>query len=171
MDPAFRMLYQQQSQERKCIGESYKIRHFLKSSNEHILNHAGSSEEWKRTKEKKTLILALLFGICRVNSNLLIILLKSCKIFAGLCKFTLQQSETREWTEKLITDLFHTLSDVPVHEGTLRVHQVELIICHRKVSRDSTRYRRMCVTESTPGNRNGGGTNETRESVAILANH
>ena len=67
----------------------------------------------------KTIILArehLVLGLDlltleRVSSNLLVIALKSGQILAGLREFT----------------LLHTLTNVPVDEGTLGVHEIELV--------------------------------------------
>jgi len=47
-----------------------------------------------------------------VDTDLFIILLKGGKIFSGLREFT----------------FFHTLSDVPMHEGSLGVHKIELVV-------------------------------------------
>merc|ERR1712023_121558 len=57
-----------------------------------------------------TLLLALtLHGL---GTNLLVILLKGSKILTTLGEFT----------------LLHTFSEIPVDEGTLGVHQVELVV-------------------------------------------
>ena len=47
-----------------------------------------------------------------VNSNLLVILFKSCEILASLGKFS----------------FLHTLADVPMNECTLRVQEIEFMI-------------------------------------------
>mmetsp|Transcript_7676 Transcript_7676/g.16556 ORF Transcript_7676/g.16556 Transcript_7676/m.16556 type:complete len:202 (+) Transcript_7676:169-774(+) len=46
------------------------------------------------------------------HSNFLVILLKSSQILTSLTKLS----------------FFHTLSNVPMHESTLRVHQIELVV-------------------------------------------
>lgn len=51
-------------------------------------------------------------SIARVGTNLFVILLQGGQILTGFGEFS----------------LFHTLSDVPVDEGTLGVHEVELVI-------------------------------------------
>ena len=60
------------------------------------------------------LIFLLLFSLAldRVDTDLFVVLLKSGQIFTSLREFT----------------LFHTLSDVPVDESSLGVHQVKLMI-------------------------------------------
>lgn len=47
-----------------------------------------------------------------VHADLFVVLLKSCHVLAGLGELS----------------LFHTFSDVPVDEGSLGVHEVELVI-------------------------------------------
>eukprot|EP00958_Prasinococcus_capsulatus_P025623 scaffold4395_cov411-Prasinococcus_capsulatus_cf.AAC.1 len=54
--------------------------------------------------------LRLLVSFARVSANLLVILLEGRKIFACLREFT----------------LFHALANVPVNEGALGIHKVEL---------------------------------------------
>ena len=51
-------------------------------------------------------------AIAGLGSNLLVVLLEGGEILTGLGELT----------------LFHSLSDVPVHEGTLHVHEVELVV-------------------------------------------
>ena len=57
-----------------------------------------------------TLAFALAGG--RVGTNLLVVLLESSQVLAGLGELT----------------LLHTLTDIPVDEGTLGVHEVELVV-------------------------------------------
>jgi hypothetical protein len=73
----------------------------------------------------KQLILSL-FNISRVNANFLIILLKGSQVFTGLGEFT----------------FLHTLTNVPVHESTFGVKEVELVV------------------KTAPGRGNGGGVGE-----------
>merc|ERR1719181_1318783 len=47
-----------------------------------------------------------------VDTDLFVVLLKGSQIFSGLGEFT----------------FLHTLTDVPVHEGSLGVHKIELMI-------------------------------------------
>merc|ERR1719163_2220300 len=56
------------------------------------------------------LLLAFTFG--GLDADLLVVLLESSKILAGLRELA----------------LLHTLTDVPVDEGALRVHQIELVV-------------------------------------------
>ena len=52
------------------------------------------------------------FSLNRVNSNLFVVLLQGSQIFTGLRELT----------------FLHALTDVPVHESSLGIHQVELVI-------------------------------------------
>ena len=62
------------------------------------------------------LVLGLaLFWFKRVGSNFLVVLLEGSEIFTGLAELA----------------LFHTLADVPVDEGTLAAHEVELMVQSR----------------------------------------
>mmetsp|Transcript_10551 Transcript_10551/g.19690 ORF Transcript_10551/g.19690 Transcript_10551/m.19690 type:complete len:224 (-) Transcript_10551:795-1466(-) len=54
-------------------------------------------------------LLSIFFG---VHGNLLIILLKSCKILTSLGELS----------------LFHTFSNIPVDKGTLGIHEIKLVI-------------------------------------------
>merc|ERR1712023_50110 len=56
------------------------------------------------------LLLALSFG--GLDADLFVILLQRRQVLTGLGELP----------------LLHTLSDVPMHEGTLRVHEVELMV-------------------------------------------
>merc|ERR1712027_28638 len=56
--------------------------------------------------------LAVISSLSRVKADLLVILLKGSKVFPGLRELT----------------LLHTLSNVPVDEGPLGVHEVELVV-------------------------------------------
>ena len=60
------------------------------------------------------ILVSLLLGLAfdRVDTDLFIVLLESSQIFASLGELS----------------LLHTLSDIPVDEGTLRVHQIELVV-------------------------------------------
>ena len=56
--------------------------------------------------------LALAFAFGGVETDFFVVLLEGGKILTGLGEFT----------------FFHTLTDVPVDEGTLGVHKIELVI-------------------------------------------
>ncbi|KAJ6446133.1 LOW QUALITY PROTEIN: RNA recognition domain-containing protein [Purpureocillium lavendulum] len=60
-------------------------------------------------------VLGLLFGLERVGGDLLVILLEGGEILAGLGELT----------------LLHALTNIPVHEGALAVHEIELVIQSR----------------------------------------
>src|SRR6218665_2081534 len=47
-----------------------------------------------------------------VDSHFLVVLLERCQILSGLCKLS----------------FLHSFADVPVHEGSLREQQVELVV-------------------------------------------
>jgi len=61
---------------------------------------------------------------------LFIILLECSQVLTGLRKFTLSDLiRTRELPKELnLTHLFHTLADIPMHEGTLGVQEIELVV-------------------------------------------
>merc|ERR1712063_131390 len=52
------------------------------------------------------------FSFCGLDTHLLVVFLQSRKVLAGLAEFS----------------LFHAFADVPMHKGTLAVHEVELVI-------------------------------------------
>ena len=64
--------------------------------------------------EKCLILLTFLLTLTldRVDTDLFVILLKGSQILSGLGELS----------------LFHTLSDVPVDEGTLGVHQIEFVV-------------------------------------------
>ena len=66
----------------------------------------------KSTAVNLVLLLFLSLSLGGLNSDLLVILLEGGKILTGLRELT----------------LFHTLTDVPVNEGTLGVHEIELVV-------------------------------------------
>merc|ERR1719329_2007345 len=66
----------------------------------------------KSLSEFIAIALFLTFTLCSLNADLLVVLLQGGKILTGLAELT----------------FLHTLTDVPVHECTLAVHQVELVI-------------------------------------------
>lgn len=79
----------------------------------------------KRTPPEKSshLVLAHLLRIRAVNTDLLVILLESREVLASLRELS----------------LLHTLADVPVHESTLRVQEVELVVKTAPRRRDGGR--------------------------------
>ena len=71
------------------------------------------------------LLLFLTLTISGLSANLLVVLLEGGKILTGLGELT----------------FLHTLTDVPVHEGTLGVHEVELVVNARVELGDGRRVR------------------------------
>ena len=69
------------------------------------------------------LVLASLLDIRGVDTNLLVVLLEGCKILTSLGELA----------------LLHTLTDVPVNEGTLRVEKIELVVESAPGGRDRSR--------------------------------
>jgi len=74
----------------------------------------------KRKREKSFRLVfissSFFFITARFSTNFFVILLEGSKIFSGLREFT----------------FFHTFSDVPVDEGSLGVHEIELVINARE---------------------------------------
>ena len=70
----------------------------------------GGDRSWTESCSFHTLFLTLTFG--GLNTDLLVILLEGGKILTGLGELT----------------FLHTLTDVPVDEGTLGVHEIELVV-------------------------------------------
>merc|ERR1711972_1023571 len=64
----------------------------------------------------RLVLLALLLALARLSANLLIVLLEGGEVLAGLGELA----------------LLHALADVPVDEGALGVHQVELVVDARE---------------------------------------
>merc|ERR1719171_2983187 len=66
----------------------------------------------KRRNTHLVLFLVLAFTISGLGANLLVVLLEGGKVLTGLGELT----------------FLHTLTDIPVHEGTLGIHEVELVV-------------------------------------------
>lgn len=81
----------------------------------------------RKNHEHRTirLVLALLLSLGTVSADLLVVTLQSSQVLARLGELT----------------LLHTLTDVPVHERALRVHQVELVVETVPRGADSGRVR------------------------------
>ena len=58
------------------------------------------------------LVLSLLLDVSGVNANLLVVLLQRSEVLTSLRELA----------------FLHTLANVPVDEGTLGVHEVELVV-------------------------------------------
>ena len=93
--------------------------------------HRKTQKKSEPYPEIISLILAFLCRISGIRANLFVIFLKRCEIFTSLRKFALN-------IRKLVSDvptmnatktyLLHTLTYVPVHKGTLRVHEVKFVV-------------------------------------------
>ena len=68
------------------------------------------------------LVLCIFLDIDRVSTDLFVVLLESGEVLASLGEFA----------------FFHTLSDVPVNESTLGVHEVELVVQSAPSGRDGS---------------------------------
>jgi hypothetical protein len=84
---------------------------------------------------KTRLVFALFLSISRVGANLLVVLLEGGKIFTSLGEFA----------------FFHTLTDVPVHKSTLRVHEIKLVVETTPSSRDGSGIRKHAKTARSLG--------------------
>jgi len=82
----------------------------------------------------RRLVLSLFLSISGVDTDFLVVLLESCEILAGLGELT----------------LLHTLTNIPVHEGTLRVEEIELVV------------------ETAPGSRDGSGVGQHAHATSNL---
>ena len=63
-----------------------------------------------------------LLDVGRVNANLLVVLLQGSQVLTGLGEFT----------------FLHTLTDVPMDEGTLGVKEIELVVKTAPGTRDGS---------------------------------
>ena len=72
----------------------------------------------------------LLVTVSGVRADLLVVALERSKVLTGLREFTLKVNKSAgdRLEEFHMTHLLHTLTDVPVDEGTLRVQEVELVV-------------------------------------------
>ena len=80
-------------------------------------HHKGSSNTRSKANDQRDgleLLVEFLLRLAlhRLSANLLVVLLQGSQVLTGLGELA----------------LLHTLTDVPVHEGTLGVHQVELVV-------------------------------------------
>ena len=92
------------------------------------------STERQRDGTIRRLVLGLFLNIRGVDADLLVVLLKCGEILTSLREFT----------------LLHTLTDIPVHEGTLRVEEIELVV------------------ETAPGGRDGSGVGQHAHAARNL---
>merc|ERR1712156_1287787 len=106
----------------------------------------GNTVHRKRSVHLVLLIeLLLALTLHRLGANLLVVLLQGRKVLTGLRELT----------------LLHALTDVPVHERTLGVHQIELVVQAREHLSDSRgvrdhAHRRCTLARSPPGTTVGG---------------
>merc|ERR1712227_79067 len=66
--------------------------------------------------ELVTVAFLFTFTLSRLNSDLLVVFLQCCQVFAGFGELT----------------FFHTFAHIPVHECTLAVHEIELVVNARE---------------------------------------
>ena len=74
---------------------------------------------------------SLLLTIPRVGANLLVVALKGREVLTGLGELTLDESASKYKPmaeQDRVTYLLHTLTNVPVDEGALGVHEVKLVV-------------------------------------------
>lgn len=72
--------------------------------------------------------------------HLFVVLLECGKVLTGLGEFALFGLIRPELSrEPNLTHLFHTLTDIPVHEGTLGVQKIELMVETAPGRRDCSR--------------------------------
>ena len=97
---------------------------------------AKCDEVFRMTNRKRDpLVLAGLLNIRRVDANLLVVLLKRGKVLTSLGELT----------------FLHTLTDVPVNKGTLRVQKVELVVKTAPSARDGSRVGKHTQAASNLG--------------------
>merc|ERR1719253_910521 len=77
---------------------------------------ACASTQRVLSSELISVALFLTFPFCGLDAHLFVIFLKCREIFTGFRKFT----------------LFHTFADIPMHESTLGVHEIELVVDARE---------------------------------------
>merc|ERR1711939_1118457 len=89
----------------------------------HHLEFAGyaAASPWMTSLELITVSLLFSLALGGLDTDLLVVLLEGSQVLTGLGELT----------------FLHTLTDVPVHERTLRVHQVELVVDAREHLGDS----------------------------------
>merc|ERR1711879_684791 len=78
----------------------------IAATRQHVFQHS----------ELITVSFFLTLALSCLDANLLVVLLKGRKVLACLTELP----------------FFHTLADIPMHKGTLRVHQVELVVDTRE---------------------------------------
>jgi hypothetical protein len=85
--------------------------------------HKSQSSPW-------LLILALLLSFHGIGANLLVITFERCQIFTRLGELTLFNFKfsLSFCAIKKIPYLLHTLTNIPVHKRTLRVHKIKLVV-------------------------------------------
>merc|ERR1719453_2271764 len=79
-----------------------------------LLNSTPAQRALVGCEASELIAVAFLFALTlgSLDTNLLVILLESRQVFTGLTELT----------------FFHTLSDIPMHESTLAVHEIELVV-------------------------------------------
>merc|ERR1712178_215369 len=85
-----------------------------RQANQIVSRHARTQTARGSFESSELVTIAFLFTLTlsSLDANFLIVLLQCCEIFTGLTEFT----------------LFHTFTHVPMHKGTLTVHEIELVV-------------------------------------------
>merc|ERR1712080_49480 len=81
-----------------------------------VLGHKDHQELSRRRSEFIAIALLFTLTLSSLNADLLIILLKGCQVLTCLRELS----------------FFHPFADIPVHEGTFGVHEVELVVDARE---------------------------------------
>ena len=95
-----------------------------------------NAEQQKQLRQESYhLVLAHFLLVSRVETDFLVVLLKGSKVLTSLRELT----------------LLHTLTDIPVHKGTLRVQEVELVVKTTPRGRNGSRVGQHAQTASDLG--------------------
>merc|ERR1719272_924993 len=79
----------------------------------HLFRHANAKgARTPRVSELITVALLFAFTLGRLDAHLLVVLLKGGKVFTSFTELA----------------LFHPFPDIPMHKGTLAVHQIKLVV-------------------------------------------
>jgi len=79
--------------------------------------------------------------------HLFIILLECSQVLTGLGEFTLSHNirACKQRRKPNLTHLFHTLTDIPMHKGTLGVQEIELVVEAAPGGRDGSCAKPMVI--------------------------
>jgi hypothetical protein len=99
-----------------------------------LLDNNNSSIEpllRSKTRHHVFLVFALFFSVSRVCTNLFVVLLEHRKVLACLRELApsyITLAICNHEKHSRSTNLFHSFTDVPVHESTLGIHEVEFLV-------------------------------------------